>query len=124
MAEQSELSFYQRLFRAYHRNHRPREDKPQNTAEALSMLKDYTGMTWEELARNIGVLPSTVVFMVRRNSKIPIPVCAACKRMAEKYNFPVLEEWFNTLLRYMVRTKRRTKSDDRPEDKKYYDEIR
>ncbi len=117
-------SFYQRLFRSFHRNRRMKEVRPQTTGEALGLLKEHTGMSWEELSRNLGILPSTAAQMVRRSSKLPIPVCAACKRMAERYHLPVLEEWFNVLLRHSVMTRRRAKSDDRPEDRRYYNEIR
>lgn len=121
---QTEESFYQRLFRTYHRSHRPREVKPQTIGEALGLLKEYTGMTWEELARTIGVLPSTLTLMVRRSSRLPVPVCEACERMTVKYHFPILEKWFHDLLMYTLRTKRKTKDDYRTEDRKYYDEIR
>ena len=117
-------SFYQRLFRAYHRNHRPHEVKPQTSGEALGLLKEYTEMTWEELARSIGMLPSTLALAVRRSSRLPIPVCEACKRLAGKHGFTVLEKWFHDLLMYTIRTRRKTKDDYRTEDRKYYDEIR
>lgn len=118
-------SFYQHIFRSFHREHRIKENRPESTGEALSMLREHTGVSWEELARLIGVLPSTVTAMVRRNSKLPLPVLAACCRMAREYDLPVLEDWLNKYLMKAVRTQRRTKSDEgRPEDRKYYDEIR
>lgn len=117
-------AFYQRVFKNFHRERRPREQKPQGTGHAVGLLKEYTGMSWEELARALGMLPSTVTSISRRSSKLSIPICRACRRVAYIHNLPVLTKWFDELFLRMVRTQRRVRADTRPEDRKWYDEIR
>lgn len=89
------------------------------------MLREYTGLSWEDFARMIGVQPSTAASIVRRNSRLDVSVCAACRRLAREFHLPKLTDWFDKELLRLVRTQRnRRDSGIGSENRKYYDEIR
>lgn len=90
--------FWRKLFRAYHA--RTRYQEPHSYQDirdikiALFHLRRATGLSIENLAARIGVLPQIVNMLEYRGGVMPQSCCELCGQIAESYRLPQLAAFF------------------------------
>lgn len=88
--------FMREVFERFHREKRPLELRPTNTQTAIHYLKTFTGLTWEHLAAKVGMIPSHLSNLMRRNGHLKPDTSRMMARVAHSYHLPVLAKWFET----------------------------
>ena len=84
----------QEVFERFHKEKRPLEMRPADTQTAVHYLKEFTGLTIERLAAKVGMIPSHLSALMRRNGYLKPETARMMARVAHSYHLPVLTEWF------------------------------
>lgn len=92
----SQTAFMCEVFDRFHREKRPVEMRPIDTQTAIHYLKQFTGLTWEHLAAKVGMIPSHLSNLMRRNGYLKPDTARMMARVAHSYHLPVLVKWFET----------------------------
>ena len=82
------------VFERFHCEKRPLEMRPKNTQTAIHYLKEFTGLTIERLAAKVGMIPSHLSALMRRNGHLKPDTARMMARVAHNYYLPILAKWF------------------------------
>ena len=84
----------QEVFERFHKEKRPLEMRPADTQTAVHYLKEFTGLTIERLAAKVGMIPSHLSALMRRNGYLKPETARMMARVAHSYHLPILAKWF------------------------------
>lgn len=93
-----EIGFWETLFRHYHTEQRsqPERNHRQMTLPiALMTLRDFSGMTREQLSARLGIMPHTLKLLEERNGYFSQDHCLACERIAASFDLQELAMFFD-----------------------------
>lgn len=109
----SQTAFMCQVFDRFHKEKRPLEMRPVDTQTAIHYLKEFTGLTLELLAPKVGMIPSHLGALQRRNGYLKPETARMMARVANSYHLPVLTKWFETeAMLVMRRHKGKNAKDD------------
>ena len=113
----SESPFMCEVFDRFHGEKRPVEMRPVDTQTAIHYLREFTGLTLELLAPKVGMIPSHLGALQRRNGYLKPETARMMARVAHSYYLPVLAKWFEAEAMAVIR---RHKGKNAKADQSYY----